>query len=182
MPLEPTLPLPTILSEELIHASPWLNIRRVGNRFPSGLERPFSLKEEPDIAVCLPVTPEGLFVLVEEYRHGPRRVLFEVPAGMVDAGEDALAAAARETLEETGYSGEVRHLVTTWVSAYSNARKHVFVMTGARRVQDPQPEPHELMRVTLATRAELEAHVRSGQLCDLDAALVCLQYLEGRWP
>lgn len=182
MPLETTLPLPTVLSEERIYESPWLNVRRVDNRFPSGLRRPFCLKEEPDIAVCLPVTAGGVFVLVEEYRHGPRRVLFEVPAGMVDAGEDAHVAAARETLEETGYTGEVKHLVTTWVSAYSNARKHVFVMTGARRVQEPQPEPHELMRVTLASRDELDAHVRSGQLCDLDAALVCLQYLDGRWP
>lgn len=181
MPLTPTLPQPKILSEEVIYDSPWLRVRKVDNEFPSGLRRTFCLKDEPDVAVCLPVTDDGRFVLVEEYRHGPRRRLFELPAGMVDAGEDGRVAAARETLEETGYAGEVKHLVTTWISAYSNARKHIFVMTNARRVQQPQPEPHELMRVTLATRAELEAVVRSGELSDLDAALLCLRHLEGRW-
>lgn len=181
MPLEPTLPQPTILSEEIIYDSPWLKVRRVDNQFPSGLHRAFCLKEEPDVVVCLPVTPDGRFVLVEEYRHGPRRRLFELPAGMVDAGEDAAVAAARETLEETGYAGEVRHLVTTWISAYSNARKHIFIMRDARRVQDPQPEPHELMRVALATRDDLEAVVRNGSLSDLDAALLCLRHLEGGW-
>lgn len=181
MSLKPTLPQPTIVSEETLYDSPWLKVRKVDNVFPSGLRRPFCLKDEPDVAVCLPVTQDGRFVLVEEYRHGPRRTLFEVPAGMVDEGEDAQVAAARETLEETGYTGEPRHLVTTYVSAYSSARKHIFVMPGARRVQEPQPEPHEILRVALATREELDAVVRSGDLCDLDAALLCLQYLDGRW-
>jgi ADP-ribose pyrophosphatase len=181
MPLKTTLAQPTILSEELLYESPWLKIRRYENAFPSGLRRPFSLKEEPDVAVCLPVTQDGRFVLVEEYRHGPRRVLFEIPAGMVDAGEDAAVAEARETLEETGYAGELRHLVSTWISAYSNARKHIFVMTNARQVQEPQPEPHELIAVRLATRKEFEGVVRSGELSDLDAALCCLRHLEGRW-
>ena len=178
MPLAPTLPLPTILSEEVIYASPWLNVRRMGNQFPSGLRRDFCLKEEPDVVACLPVTADGQFVLVEEYRHGPRRVLFEVPAGSVDPGEAPEVAAARETLEETGYAGELRHLVSTWISAYSNARKHIFLMANARRVQAPQPEPHELMQVTLATREELEEVVRSGELSDLDAALLCLRFLD----
>jgi ADP-ribose pyrophosphatase len=178
MPLEPTLPLPTILSEQVIYASPWLKVRRVDHQFPSGLRRDFCLKEEPDVVACLPVTADGRFVLVEEYRHGPRRVLFEVPAGSVDPGEAPEVAAARETLEETGYAGELRHLGSTWISAYSNARKHIFLMANARRVQAPQPEPHELMQVTLATREDLEEVVRSGDLSDLDAALLCLRHLE----
>ena len=177
MPLKPTLPLPTVLSEEVIYASPWLNVRRVDNVFPSGLHRAFCLKDEPDVAVCLPVTEDGRFVLVEEYRHGPRRVLFELPAGAVDPGEAPEVAAARETLEETGYAGDLRHLGSTWISAYSNARKHIFLLANARRVQAPQPEPHELMQVTLATREELEGVVRSGELSDLDAALLCLRHL-----
>lgn len=178
MALKPSLPLPTIHSEESIYRSPWLAVRKVDVEFPSGLRRPFCLKDEPDVAVCLPVTADGRFVLVEEYRHGPRRVLFEIPAGMVDAGEDALAAAARETLEETGYSGDVRHLCSTWISAYSNARKHIFLMTGARRIAQPQPEPHELIRVVLASREDFEEVVRSGELSDLDAALLCLRQLD----
>lgn len=181
MSLKQTLPRPRIVSEELVYDSPWLKVRKYGNEFPSGLRRDFCLKEEPDVAVCVPVTEDGRFVLVEEYRHGPRRVLFELPAGMVDAGEDAPAAAAREALEETGYQGDLHHLVTTWISAYSNARKHIFVMTKARQVQQPQPQPHELIRVRVATRDELEEVVRSGELSDLDAALLCLRFLDGLW-
>lgn len=181
MPLKPTLPLPSHRDEDCLYDSPWLRVRRVDTVFPSGLRRPFHLKEEPDVVVCLPVTTDGRFVLVEEYRHGPRRVLFEIPAGMVDAGEEPGLAAARETLEETGYGGEPRHLVSTWISAYSDARKHIFLMAEARRVQEPRPEPHELIRVVLASRAEFEALARSGELSDLDAALACLRALEGRW-
>lgn len=181
MPLKTTLPLPATHDGEIVYDSPWLKVRKVDTVFPSGLRRPFLLKVEHDVAVCLPVTPDGRFVLVEEYRHGPRRILFDLPAGMVDEGEAPQLAAARETLEETGYAGDAPvPLGTSWISAYSNARKHIFLMTGARRVQDPQPEPHELLQVRLATRAELDEVVRSGQLCDLDAALLCLQHLDRR--
>lgn len=178
MPLTPALPVPTILDEKIIYDSPWLRVRQVETGFPSGLRRAFSLKDEPDVAVCLPVTADGRFVLVEEYRHGPRRRLFELPAGIVDPGETAHVAAAREALEETGYAGEVSHLGSTWISAYSNARKHIFVMRDARKVCEPQPEPHELMRVVIASREDLEDVLRSGELTDLDAGLLCLRALD----
>ena len=54
-------------------------------------------------AQIVPVTKERDVVLVRQYRHGASRVTLEMPAGLVDAGEDPAAAAVRECLEETGY-------------------------------------------------------------------------------
>jgi ADP-ribose pyrophosphatase len=49
------------------------------------------------------VTPDDRLVLVEQYRRGCDRVVRELPAGDLDAGEDAAACAVRELAEETGY-------------------------------------------------------------------------------
>lgn len=57
----------------------------------------------PSWAQILPITRDGNAVLVRQYRHGAQRVTLEIPAGLVDPGEDPAAAALRECLEETGY-------------------------------------------------------------------------------
>jgi 8-oxo-dGTP pyrophosphatase MutT (NUDIX family) len=54
-------------------------------------------------AQIVPVTKEGDVVLVRQYRHGASQVTLEMPAGLVDPGEDPAEAALRECLEETGY-------------------------------------------------------------------------------
>ena len=54
-------------------------------------------------AQIVPITKDGDVVLVRQYRHGAGRLTLEIPAGLVDPGEDPEHAALRECLEETGY-------------------------------------------------------------------------------
>lgn len=46
-------------------------------------------------------------ILQKQYRPPIAKVVIEVPAGLVDAGESAETAAVRELREETGYVGQV---------------------------------------------------------------------------
>ena len=59
-------------------------------------------------AVCVgPVTEAGEIVFVEQFRYAMGRVLLEIPAGKLEAGEtDRPAAARRELSEETGYTAD----------------------------------------------------------------------------
>ena len=52
------------------------------------------------------ITKNNEVVLVKQYRHGVQKNLLELPGGVVDEGEDPLAGARRELMEETGYSAE----------------------------------------------------------------------------
>lgn len=59
--------------------------------------------------VIVAVTTERELVLTEQFRIPLDRAVIELPAGLVgdeDAGDDALSAARRELLEETGYEAE----------------------------------------------------------------------------
>jgi len=54
-------------------------------------------------AVCvLPLDRDFNVTMVSQYRYAHSKVLLEIPAGKLDAGEDFLKAAKRELLEETG--------------------------------------------------------------------------------
>jgi len=53
-------------------------------------------------------------LLERQYRHAAGDFLWELPAGHIDGGERALAAAKRELLEETGYRAARWQRLTTF--------------------------------------------------------------------
>lgn len=55
-------------------------------------------------ANVLALTKNGQVVLIRQYRHGICDVLWELPGGVVEDGEDPVEGARRELLEETGYA------------------------------------------------------------------------------
>ena len=60
---------------------------------------------------------EPWVLLARQYRHAAGEPLWELPAGRIDHGESALAAAKRELLEETGITArQWRHALTFFAS------------------------------------------------------------------
>lgn len=78
-------------------------IEKVDFEMPDGSTADFYVKREGPAAVTLALTPDNKVILVEEFRPGPMKILFEMPGGYVDAGEDPIESGKRELLEETGY-------------------------------------------------------------------------------
>lgn len=59
-----------------------------------------------DPVVCIVAeTEDGQAIMERQYRHAVKEILTEIPAGIVEKGEDPLEAAQRELLEETGFGG-----------------------------------------------------------------------------
>ncbi len=71
---------------------------------PSGIRVRRDVVRHTGSVVVLAVDQESRVLLERQYRHAAGRFLYELPAGRIDEGENALAAGKRELLEETGYS------------------------------------------------------------------------------
>jgi len=72
---------------------------------PSGIRVRRDVVRHTGSVVVLAVDKESRVLLERQYRHAAGRFLYELPAGRIDKGENALAAGKRELLEETGYTG-----------------------------------------------------------------------------
>jgi ADP-ribose pyrophosphatase len=144
---------------------------------PDGSEADWDVFGRPRSVGVLALTPDNDVVLARQFRPGPGTVLDELPGGFVEEGEDVTDAAARELLEETGYAGEVEVAGTTWLAASARTRRFAAVATGVRRVAPPRPEPGEFCEVVVVNMQRFRAHLRSGQLTDVDIGYLALDHL-----
>lgn len=157
----------TTLASEMLLERWWLTLRVDRVRLPDGAEiEEFHVAEYPDWALAVALTDGGQAVLVEQYRYALDHVGLEFPAGVVQPGEDPLAAAQRELLEETGYAA------SDWLrlgqlaiepSRHTNFG-HLYVARGARRVADPMPDATEDLRVRLVQVGALPALIERGEI------------------
>jgi len=102
---------------------------------------------------------------------------------MVDPGEQPLAAAQRELLEETGYGGG------DWTSlgsvapnpAYHDNRCHHFLARNVVLQQAPQQGEGEAIEVLTMTEADIVAAARDGRISHV-LALSALMRVYSIWP
>lgn len=146
-------------------------------RLPDGSEAVWDIFGGPASVAILAITDEDEVVLTRQYRPGPGRVLDELPGGGVDPGEDVLAAASRELLEETGYTGNLELAGCSWLASAARTRRHVVVARNARRIAEPSPDPGEFIQVVLVNTDQFRAHLRSGELTDVDLGYLALDHL-----
>jgi 8-oxo-dGTP pyrophosphatase MutT (NUDIX family) len=91
-------------------------------------------------------------LLERQYRHTMRKVLWELPAGKIDAGETPLHAAKRELLEETGYRARRwRRILQFYVSpGFLDEYMNIFLAEGLR-AGEAQPEADEQIAIEFVT-------------------------------
>jgi ADP-ribose pyrophosphatase len=164
MPEEPA-------SSEVVFEGAVFSVAR--ERWPR-VGHPYDVVRHAGAAGVLPVTPDGDVLLVSQFRPPIRGSLVEIPAGLLDVeGEDALACAARELLEETGYRHRsIEFLGGVYTTAgFSNEYVHLF---WARTEAEPDRAPEEGIELVRRPLVEMTMAARAGRIRDAKTALALL--------
>lgn len=166
-----------VLQQKLVaDCTPWLQLYEEHVRLPNGVEIPdFYRISMPAYATVFAMTTAQEVVLVEHYKHGPKQVSLELPAGYIENDEDnALLTAQRELREETGYTApNWQTLGTFFIDGNRGCgRVTAFLATQAVAAQQQQLEPTELINIKMMSLAELEQIWLDGGLNNIVATAI----------
>ena len=166
------------LSTEHIVQDQWIDFRKSAYRYPDGrVFEPFYSYSRRDYVVIVASDTEGKYLCVRQFRQGIREVTTEFPAGGIEridgreyggrqdlSAENALAAAKRELLEETGYmSDEWEYLLTIPSNAtISDNYAYLFSAKNCRKVGDQHLDETEMLSFARYTREEIEDLIQTG--------------------
>ena len=166
------------IKTEHIVQDEWIDFRRSAYRFPDGsVFEPYYSYSRRDYVVIVACDTDGNYLCVRQFRQGIRKVTTEFPAGGIErkdgreygmAGpqtEDALAAAKRELVEETGYeSDEWEHLLTVPSNAtIADNYAHLFTARNCRKVSGQSLDDTEFLKVKKFSAQEIEEMIATGE-------------------
>ena len=167
------------ISTEHIVQDEWIDFRRSAYRFPDGsVFKPFYSYSRRDYVVIVASDTEGKYLCVRQFRQGIKEVTTEFPAGGIErtdgreygsgvsslAAEDALEAAKRELLEETGYvSDDWKHLLTVPSNAtIADNYAHIFMAGNCRKSGGQSLDETEFLNVMKYSADEIEEMIYKG--------------------
>jgi nudix-type nucleoside diphosphatase (YffH/AdpP family) len=169
----------------------WSRFSLVTFRLQDGALVERCVEDHGRAAVVLPYDPERrVAMLVRQLRAGVRMAggvdTPEAPAGLIDEGEAAAAAARREALEETGLVlGDLEPLGRYWSSPSSTTEASDLFLAPYSATDRKGPgggvDAHEHLEVMEVPLRELDAQLGRGELADLKL-LALVQALKLRRP
>ena len=167
--------------ERVLVSTRVLDLRSVRFRHPSrGTERDFVIAHAPDWVNVVAVTPDGRLVLVRQFRFGSNGLSLELPGGVLEAGEDPVAAAVRELSEETGCAGAAARLLGSVHPnpAIMDNRCHFVLVEGAAPKGPVKWDDDEEIEMLTAPVGDVLAWVRSGRITH-SLTVAALMFFEG---
>ena len=182
------------ISTEHIVQDEWIDFRRSAYQLPDGsVFEPFYSYSRRDYVVIVASDTDGKYLCVRQFRQGIREVTTEFPAGGIErtdgreyrsggspaAAENALEAAKRELLEETGYMSEDwKHLLTVPSNAtISDNYAHIFMAVNCRKSGGQNLDETEFLNVGKYSAAEIEEMIYRG---DFQQAVHIMAWLLAR--
>lgn len=169
-----------ISSEEIFNGK-IVHLFRDTVRLPNGKPATREVMRHPGAAAVVAITVEGNVVLVRQYRHPFSQVMLEIPAGKLDPGEDPMACARRELLEETGYAAaDITSLGVFYPSvAVLDEKIHLFLAKGLTFLA-ANPDADEFLNVEVRPLKALVEEILVGGVPDgkTQTAVLKAWYLE----
>jgi ADP-ribose pyrophosphatase len=142
---------------------------------PDGREVTFEMVRHPGGAAALPVLEDGRIILIRQFRPAADGMVWEIPAGKLEPGEDPADCIRREMEEEVGYRPAEVEPLGSMLSAigFCDERVYLYIAKGLTAVES-SPEADEFIEpATMSLEAAMQM-LKKGEIIDAKTQLALL--------
>lgn len=159
-----------LVSSKTVYRGPVFSVTTDHVIEPGGIKVRRDLIHHSGSIVILAIDDSGdtpRILLERQYRHAAQDFLWELPAGRIDPGEEELAAAKRELIEETGYrASHWRRILKFYASpGFIAETMAVYLAKGLQRGK-AEPEEDEVIRIRMVPLPAAVAMILRGTIRD----------------
>ena len=150
-------------------------------RMPDGKE---ALRETvirgKNAAAVLPVEEDGKIILVRQYRHAYKEMLLEIPAGVLEEGEEPSAGVLRELEEETGKIAQKLTYICTLYPTVGYCREEISLYIATDLQEGKQNlDADEFIEIERYTLQEAVDMIYRGEIRDAKTVAAIFAYKMG---
>lgn len=159
------------ISSELVYDGHLLKVHEDISRMPDGSKARREWIKHPGACAIVPLFENGDTVLLRQFRYGPSKMFWEVPAGKIDPGEPIEKTARRELQEETGLVADELIRIGHFYPAigFCDEIIHIFVARGINTSTSNTDEDEfvETVRLPLAQALSMldDGVIDDGKTC-----------------
>ena len=136
-------------------------------RLPNGRITTREMADHQGAIAVVPILPDGGIIFVKQFRYPMGTVMYEIPAGKIDPGENPDTCAVRELSEETGYEADNWHYlgVIATTPGFTNEVIYLYAATGLHRYAQ-HTDPDEFISVETVPKEKILPMIEEGLLFD----------------
>ena len=161
------------MKKQVIYRGRLLNLALRRVRLPNGFAIDLEVIEHPGAALVVPFLDKNRVILIRQLRPVIKTYIYEAPAGTLKRGEDTLACARREIIEETGFSAQRFKMLGYIypVPGYSTEKIVIYKAGCLKRRAGSQREKDEVIRNCTFTRSQVRRLFKKNKITD--AKTIC---------
>jgi len=169
------------LDSRRIYEGRILNLRVDRVLLPNDREGMREVVEHAPAVAILATNESGEVLLIEQFRYAAGERLLELPAGIVETGEDPQQTAVRELQEETGWKpGSIRKIATFFTSpGFSDELLLLYYADHLQESKLPQDDD-EFIVPRFCSREEIANLITDGRIRDAKTLAALCWWLSRR--
>lgn len=174
----------TRISSERVYSGKLLKVDRERVLSPANEELDLEIIRHPGASAIVPVvsalhSADPTILLIHQYRYAAGGSIWEIPAGVLEPGEEPIECAHRELKEETGASAATMTPLTTILTTpgFTDERIHLFMASDISPGKTSH-ESDELIEIAPRPLSQVLEMARDGTICDAKS-LVGILYFAG---
>ena len=166
------------LSSQLIYDARALKLRVDTVQMASGRETTREIIEHGDAVAMVAVDSNDNVLMVKQFRRAVEKELLEIPAGVIDPGEDPVTAVRRELREETGYLPKKVEKIGGFYPTPGYCTEYLHLYLATDLVLSPFPaDDTENIRLVRVPVSQVSSLITSGSICDAKSIIGLLIFL-----